>query len=178
LGLAAEHPTVFRRAREVGPVFLIPAAWTVVAAAHAGVVTDHTLLVAHVVMSVLLAGFAVTAYPDMREGTLRVWWTVIAVGFLAAAAGAAGFRLDSPALQAVALYGWMLLPAVGLLDTGRRVEAARVVYLGGAALCVVGAAVYALAPALPVPSSTAVLVAVAAVGVGQTAGILDAALRY
>ena len=160
----ANAPAVFRSAREVGPVFLIPAAWSVVAATHLGIVTERTLFIAHVVMSVLLAAFAVTAYADMREGTLRVWWAVIAVGF----------RLDSTPLHAAALYGWMLLPAAGFVDTGRRVTEAGVVYLGGAALCVVGAAVYAAVPALPVGR----VVGIAAVGLGQTAGILDAALRY
>jgi hypothetical protein len=174
----ANAPAVFRSAREVGPVFLIPAAWTVVAATHLDVVATRTLFIAHVVMSVLLAAFAVTAYADMREGTLRVWWAVIAVGFLPAVAGAVGFRLDSAPLHAAALYGWMLLPAAGLVDTGRRVTEASVVYLGGAALCVVGAAVYAAVPALPVEVTVGRVVGIAAVGLGQTAGILDAALRY
>ena len=168
---------MFRSAREVGPAFLVPAAWSVVAAAHLGVVAERTLFVAHVVMAVLLAAFAVTAYADMREGTLRVWWAVIAVGFLPAVAGAVGFRLVSAPLHAVALYGWMLLPAAGLVDTGRRVAEASVVYLGGAALCGVGAAVYAAAPALPVGTTAGHVAGIAAVGLGQTAGILDAAFR-
>ena len=174
----ANGSAVFRRAREVGPVFLVPAAWTVVAAAHLDIVAERTLFIAHVAMSVLLAGFAVTAYADMREGTLRVWWGVIAVGFLPAAAGTVGFRLGSAALHAVALYGWMLLPTAGLVDTGRRVTEASVVYLGGAGLCVVGAAVYAAAPVLPVEAAVGRVVGIAAVGIGQTAGILDAAVRY
>ncbi|PSQ40365.1 hypothetical protein BRD07_07370 [Halobacteriales archaeon QS_9_68_42] len=114
---------MFRSAREVGPVFLIPAAWSVAAATHLGIVAERTLFIAHVVMSVLLAAFAVTAYADMREGTLRVWWAVIAVGF-------------------------------------------------------VPAAVYAAAPALPVEATVGRVAGIAAVGLGQTAGILDAALRY
>ena len=159
-------------------MFLIPAAWSVVAATHLGIVAERTLFIAHVVMAVLLAGFAVTAYADMREGTLRVWWWVIAVGFVPAVAGTVGFRLDSAPLHAVALYGWMLLPAAGLVDTGRRVTEASTVYLGGAALCVVGAAVYAAVPALPVGTTAGHVAGIAAVGLGQTAGILDAALRY
>ena len=174
-------PGPFRRAREIGPVFLIPAAWAVVAAAHLGAigaVTDYTLFIAHVVMTVLLFVFAVTGYADMQEGTLQVWWGIIAVGFLAAAAGTAGLRLGNTPLQAAALYGWMLLPVAGLVDTGRRVTQASVVYFGGAVLCVVGAAVYAAAPLLSVAEWQAVVAGIAAVGLGQTAGILDAALRY
>ena len=174
-------PGPFRRAREVGPVVLIPAAWAVVAAAHLGAigaVTDYTLFIAHVVMTVLLFVFAVTGYADMQEGTLQVWWGIIAVGFFAAAAGTAGLRLGNAPLQAVALYGWMLLPVPGLVDTGRRVTEAGVVYFGGAVLCVVGAAVYAAAPLLSVAGGQAVVAGIAAVGLGQTAGILDAAVRY
>jgi len=157
---------------------LIPLAWLVVTAASLGVVTDRTLFIAHVVMSVLLAGFAVTARTDMREGVLRVWWYVIAVGFVAAALGAVGFRVDGAALQAVAVYGWMLLPAAGLLYTGQRVPEARWVYLGGGALCVVGAAAHALAPLVPAPATYSTVAGLAAVGLGQTAGIVDAAYRY
>jgi len=174
-------PGPFRRAREVGPVVLIPAAWAVVAAAHLGAigaVTDYTLFIAHVVMTVLLFVFAVTGYADMQKGTLQVWWGIIAVGFFAAAAGTAGLRLGNAPLQAVALYGWMLLPVPGLVDTGRRVTEAGVVYFGGAVLCVVGAAVYAAAPLLSVAGGQAVVAGIAAVGLGQTTGILDAAVRY
>jgi hypothetical protein len=72
----------------------------------------------------------------------------------------------------------MLLPAVGLVDTGRRVSRASVRYLGGAVLCVIGAAVHAVAGTLPVATSTAAVAGVAVVGAGQSAGILDAVLRY
>ncbi len=169
---------MLRAARETGPALLVPAAWAVVAAAHVDLVADRTLLVAHVVMTVLLVVFAVTGRADMREGTLRVWWLVIAAGILPAAAGTAGLAVENAALRAVALYGWMLLPAVGLVDTGRRVPRASVRYLGGAALCVVGAAVHAAAGVLPAATSTAAVAGVAAVGVGQSAGILDAVVRY
>lgn len=177
--MAADIGDVFRSLRERGPVVFIPLAWLFVTAAHVGLVGNHTLFVAHVVMSLLLAGFAATAYADMREGVLRVWWYVIAVGFVAAALGAAGFQIEAgkAALHAVALYGWMLLPAVGLLYTGRRVTETPMVYLGGGTLCVFGAVSYAAASFTPTPRVVTVL-ALVAVGVGQTAGILDAAYRY
>jgi hypothetical protein len=171
---------VFRSARETGPVLLIPLAWTFVAATHLGAVRVRTLFIAHIVMSVLLAAFAVTAWADMREGVLRVWWNVIAVGFVAAALGAIGFRLETGAavLHAIALFGWMLLPAVGLLYTGQWVTEAKIVYYGGGTLCVVGALVYPAGIVAPIAEQPATVAALAVVGLGQTAGVLDAAVRY
>jgi hypothetical protein len=102
---------------------LVPLAWTFVVAAHLGVVAVRTLFIAHVVMSTLLALFAVTGRSDMRHGTLLVWWRLIVVGLLVTLCGTAGFLLEPAAdpLQAIALFGWMVLPAVGFIDTGRRV---------------------------------------------------------
>lgn len=166
---------MFRRLRETGPVALVPAAWLVVAATHAGAVTDRTLFIAHLVMSVLLAGFAITGYPDMREGLLRVWWRVIAVGVVPAVAGVVGFAADIDALLAVALYGWMGLPAVGLYYTGREVPEGAAVYQAGTALCLVGAGAYAAAPFV---AEGLAVVGLLVVGVGQTAGIADTVYRF
>jgi hypothetical protein len=165
---------MFRRLRETGPGLLVPLAWTVVAGAHLGAVSAHALFVAHVVMSVLLAGFAVTGWAEMATGVLRTWRSVVAVGFLATALGVAGFLLDADPLLAVALYAWMAMPAGGLLLTGREVDGPALPYLGGGAVCVLGVAVYALAPAGPASP----LLGLVLVGAGQTAGILDAVVRY
>lgn len=170
---------MFRRLRETGPAGLVPLAWIFVTAAHLEAVTMYTLFVAHVVMSVLLLGFAVTARRDMQAGVLRVWWYIIAGGFLAAAAGTAGFLVErgSTPLFVVALYGWMLLPAFGLIETGRRVPMAGAVYLGAGTLSVVGAVIYTAAPFVAQPTY-AVVVGLTTVGLGQTIGILDAVYRY
>jgi hypothetical protein len=96
-------------------------------------------------MSVLLAAFAVTGRADMRDGTLLVWWRIIAVGLVVTVAGTAGFVVSNrrgAALQALALFGWILLPAAGFVDTGRRVENRRGVYFGGVAGCVLRAVLY------------------------------------
>ncbi|MDG5819640.1 hypothetical protein [Natronococcus sp. A-GB7] len=157
---------------------LVPLAWTFVVAAHLGVVAVRTLFIAHVVMSTLLALFAVTGRSDMRHGTLLVWWRLIVVGLLVTLCGTAGFLLEPVAdpLQAIALFGWMALPAVGFIDTGRRVPNGAWIYLGGAAACGLGAVAYAIGvTAATDPIAVAGLVAV---GLGQTAGILDAAIRY
>jgi len=168
---------MFRRARELGPPLLVPLAWTFVAAAQVGVVADRTIFIALVVMSVLLAGFAVTGRADMRSGALLVWWRIIAVGTFVTLCGVAGFLLDpqNELLLAIALVGWMLLPAVGFVDTGRRVADGTWVYAAGTVGCVVGAALYGWGFA--VASDPGMLAGLALVGIGQTAGIFDAALR-
>jgi len=169
---------MFRRAREFGPALLVPFAWTVVTAAHLGVGSDHALFVAHVVMTVLLAGFAITGRADMQEGVLEVWWYVIVVGFVVTLCGLVGIRVETAGrfLQGVALVGWMLLPAVGFVYTGRRVSDGAWIYLGGAAGCAVGVLLYAVGVVWS--ADVALLGGLALVGAGQTAGILDAALRY
>lgn len=169
---------MFRRAREFGPPVLVPLAWVFVTAAHLEVVTEHTLFIAHVVMAVLLIGFATTGYADMREGVLRTWWQLIAVGSVVTLCGVVGlwFEPNNSALVAVALFGWMLLPAVGFVDTGRRVSDGRWIYATGTAGCLFGAALYAVS--LFWPLQTAAIGGLALVGFGQTAGIFDAAIRY
>ncbi|KTG14447.1 hypothetical protein [Haloferax profundi] len=169
---------MFRQAREYGPVFLIPLAWGFVTAAHLGVVSSSTLFIAHVVMATLLAVFAVTGRQDMREGVLYTWWLVIVTGFVATVTGAVGFRIGSagPLFQGVALFGWMLLPAIGFADTGRRVSERAWVYFGGATACVFGAVTYALGLLSTLPF--VLVVGLVLVGAGQTLAILDAAFGY
>lgn len=161
---------MLRRLRETAPAALVPFAWTVVAAAHVDAVTAHAIFVAHVVMSLLLATFAVTGWRDMTEGVLRTWRTIIVVGFGATLLGTAGFVVDATPLLAVSLYAWMTLPALGLLSTGRAIGGPAPAYLVGGVVALVGSAVYA-APSLALP-------ALGLVGVGQTVGIVDAVVRY
>jgi hypothetical protein len=169
---------MLRRAREVGPALLVPLAWLFVTAAHLDHVTDHTLFIALVVMAVLLAVFAVTGRFDMRAGTLRVWWAIVVGGFVLTLLGVVGFAADavSEPLWALSLFGWMLLPAIGFVDTGRRVVDGSWLYLGGATGCILGAMLYG--SGLYVSSVTVQIVGLVVVGLGQTAGILHAVLRY
>jgi len=169
---------MFLRLRETGPAFLIPAAWGVVTAAHLGLVTDRPVFVMHGVMSVLLVAFVAASWREMETGVLRTWRRVILVGTPVALAGLAGFVVPSGStvLFAVALWGWMLVPAGGFVSTARQVSAGAWIYLAGAALCVLGAALYAIGT---VTGYTAVPIAgLLSVAVGQTAGILDAVFRY
>lgn len=162
---------MLRRLRETGPGLLVPLAWSVVAVAHVGAVSSHALFVAHVVMAALLAAFAVTGWAEMSAGVLRVWWTIIAVGFAATVLGVVGFVTGPDSLLAVSLYAWMGLPALGLLYTGRAIDGSAPAYLGGGTVAALGIVVYAATPSF-------VVVGVVLVGLGQTAGILDAVVRY
>lgn len=168
---------MLRRPRELGPPFLVPLAWTFVTAAHLGWVREYTLFVAHVVMAVLLIGFAVTGYADMREGVLWTWWKIIAFGSVVTLCGVVGLWLEPVAepLVAVALFGWMGLPAVGFVVTGRRLAEGTGLYGGAAAACVLGGTVYA--GSLLTGVDAAAIGGLTLVGLGQTVGIVEAALR-
>jgi hypothetical protein len=161
---------MLRRLRENGPVVLVPLAWSFVTAAHLGVVARRTLLVAHLVMATLLVAFAALSWTDMRAGALLVWRRVIVVGFFFTVAGAVGLVLADRRLLWVAVIGWMLLPAVGLWDTGRRGARPARAYLAGGALSALGTVVYVVGP----NGSAATLAGLALVGVGQTVGIVAA----
>ncbi|MFB6173242.1 MAG: hypothetical protein ABEI39_01225 [Halobacteriales archaeon] len=165
---------MLRRLRETAPAALVPLAWTVVAAAHGGLLDRRPLLIAHLVMVALLVAFVVLSWSDMRSGVLLAWRRVILAGIPVTAAGAAGLAATPPitALLWVAVVGWMVLPAAGLLHTGRRADTLPGAYLGGGLLSALGALVYVLAP---VAGGTAALAGLAFVGAGQTIGILAAA---
>jgi len=173
-----DRRAVFRSLRENGPALLVPAAWIVVGATALEVVSTRALFVAHVAMSALLVAFVIASWRDMASGVLRAWKLVILAGTPATLAGVAGFLslgggLPADALLGLSLFGWALLPAAGFAYTGRRVEAGARIYHAGVACCVAGAVAIAAAP-----STTWVAVGIAVVGLGQTAGILDATLRY
>ncbi len=169
---------MLRRFRENGPALLVPAAWIVVAGVTAGIVSEHALFVAHVVMSVLLAGFVVASWNEMSSGVLRAWKLVILAGTPATVAGVFGFlardgavSLPAETLLAVALYAWILLPAVGFFYTARRVSDTSLAYDVGWVCSVAGAVGVTLAG---VPIET--VSALAVVGAGQTMGIAAATL--
>jgi hypothetical protein len=169
---------VFRRARESGPALLVPLAWTLVVAARLEVVADRPLLVAHAVMVALLVAFVVLSWREMATGVLRAWRGVILAGVPVTVAGTVGLLRvpPEPTLLAVSLYGWMLLPAAGLAYTATREVTVAWPYAGGAAACVLGALVHAVAPGTV--GAPGVVAGLALVGAGQTAGIVDAVVRY
>lgn len=162
------------RLTDYGPTVLVPAAWTTTLAAHVGVVARRTLVVALGVMCVLMGAFYVAGRAEMDGPVLGIWRRVIAVGLVATVPGTVDMALGTPDPVALGtLYVWMVLPGVAYVLTGREVESYRPVYFAGAALALAGTVAYALRPVLGDPATVAGL---AAVGVGQTAGIVAAAV--
>lgn len=170
---------MLRRVRETAPVGLVPLAWGVVAAAHLEAVSTRALFVAHVVMSLLLSAFAALSWADMAAGALRTWRTIIAVGCAVTLAGTAGFLvgegLAAAALWRVSLYSWLVMPGVGLLDTGRRGADPPWAYRLAGDVTLLGAATVAVGDA--VSYGRLLLIGLLLVGLGQTAGIVTAALK-
>lgn len=165
--------------RAYGPVVLVPLAWTFTTAAHLGSVADHSVFVAHVVMVVVLAGFAALSWGEMTEGVLRTWRAVIVAGIPVTLLGLASFFVNTAVgpLRTAAVVGWMVLPAYGLYETAMAVDAARTpgVYVAGAALSAAGAVVYLAAVAAPERAVPVAVAGLTLVNVGQTAGIVNAA---
>lgn len=161
--------------RDAGPTVLVPAAWLVAIGAHRDIVGEDAIFIAHLVMAGFIAAFALTGWSRMTDGALRAWRTVLVTGLGVTIAGIAGFLLSSPALLGVSIVGWMVLPAAGLAYTGSVFETARRVYYLTAALSGLGAVIYLFS--LRDPGGGLTLLGLVVVGLGQTAGILDAAVR-
>lgn len=164
--------------RDLGPIALIPAAWTATALTVLGYLGEDGMLIAHVVMAVFISFFAVTGWSKMSTGALRSWRTVLVAGLPVTLAGLAGFLVTAfeTALWGISLVGWMLLPAAGLVDTARRLPEAKVVYNSAAALSALGALVAAVAIALGGEALLLGAIGLVVV-VGQTASIVDASRR-
>jgi hypothetical protein len=130
-------------------------------------------------MDVIIVAFTVLSWSDMREGILFVWKVVLVVGLGFTLAGTVGLAVTPSVmpLLAVSIYGWMLLPAAGLAYTGRAIDRSPRVYLGGAALSVLGTVVYVGSPVLP-GTVRPTLLGLGLVGLGQTAGIAVAVRDY
>lgn len=159
--------------RDLAPAGLVPAAWLATAAVHADVLGTDGMFIAHVVMAAFIAFFAVTGWSAMGRGALRAWRLVLVVGLVVTLAGVAGF-LGVPgedALLGTSLVGWMVLPAAGLVYTGRAMPGTGTVYYAGGGLSVVGAVLYVAALGGDL-GGTVELLAIGVVGVGQAAGML------
>lgn len=170
-----------RLATDVGPAGLVPAAWGLtLAAVFTPLVADRTLLIALVVMDVLLAAFYVATRGEMTGPVLGAWRRVLVAGLAANLVGTAGLVVvpEARALLAVTLYAWMVLPGLGYVRTWRATDEPRPRALYGlsAAGSLAGAGLFAVAPLGAAPEATA-FVGLLAVGVGQTAGIVTAAVR-
>lgn len=173
--------TAARRLTDVGPVALVPAAWAVaIGAIYTPVVTERTLLIALIVMDVTLVAFYLVSREAMTGPVLGAWQRVLLWGLGANLVGTAAMLLapDATLLVGLPLYAWMVLPGAGYVRTWAAVGAAlpRAVYLLAAVLSFAGALLYAVAPVSPLGARTTGLVALLAVGGGQTVGIATAAI--
>ena len=168
---------MIERIRDLGPVVLVPAAWTATLAAVLDVLGSDGMAIAHGVMLAFISFFLLTGYQSMGEGALRAWRAVMILGLPVTAAGFAGFFVSSgaTALFSVSLVGWMLLPAAGLAYTAGEIPDARLIYAGSALISVLGA-VGTLAFIAGMDDLFAVA-GIALVAIGHTVGIAEASIR-
>jgi uncharacterized membrane protein YkgB len=158
-------------------VLLVPLAWTFTTLAHLEMLDTQAVLIGHLVMDVLLIAFAGLSWSEMRaDPVLNAWLAVIVAGFASTLVGTYMLATDGPtSLALFTIASWMLLPGVALVYTGQQMpgdQFPRVYTVGGVA-SLLGAVLF-LASALT--GLGLVLPSFALVGVGQTAGIVVAAL--
>lgn len=167
------------RFRRFGPVIMVPAAWiTAGLAISTSLISSNALLIAHLVMSVLMAAFLATGWRKMDSGVLKAWRTVIAAGLIITLMGTAGLLgQDIPALLSVSLHGWMLLPAAGLIYTGWKDQKFSKIYIASGLASLVGFIVFVLQIFYPFQSGLYAVSGLTLVGLGQTVGILVAAVQ-
>lgn len=167
--------------KDVGPAGLVPAAWAFAAAAVLGAITARTVLIAMVVMDVLLVTFFVTTLSEMTGPVLSAWQRILAIGAVVNVIGTVDLVVTPGAdsLSALALSAWIVLPAAAYVRTWTAMSgpAYRHVYLVGAALSVVGLGLFAAGGSGFLGGTVVAVAGLAVVGVGQTAGIVTAALQ-
>ena len=166
---------MLRSLRATAPAALVPLAWSFAAAAHTAALTPHAVLVGHVVMTAILIAFAGLSRREMQaDPVLQVWLGVVVAGIPVTIAGAYGVATGDALGTHVAVFGWMLLPALALVPTARRAGSADGPdgrYALAAALAGVGSIVFLLAA---LTGRSLALPAIALVGAGQTLSIVVA----
>ncbi len=161
--------------KRYGPAGLVPLAWSFTAVAlFTPMVSERTLLIALSVMSVLFAVFAPQG--EMGEGVLRIWRYMLVAGLAVTLVGVADLLLTpmDPYLWVV-LYGWMVIPSVGLAWTGVAGPPTPRAYLTAAAVSVLGTVAYAVGSLVAALSLQGT--GLAAVALGHTAGVVLAAAQ-
>jgi hypothetical protein len=169
---------VHRRLRQTGPALLVPLAWMFTAVAHRGRLAERTVLVGLVVMCSLLIMFATLSWSEMTEGVLRAWRTVIVAGTGLTAVGVAALAgvADGLSLPWLVVVGWMVLPTAGLAYTARHADAGRGVSAWAAGCSALGTTVFVGGTVSA--GGVGEMLGIGLVGLGQTAGIVDAVWRY
>jgi len=173
-----DHRDMLRRLRENGPVVLVPLAWTFATAAHLNVLALRTVLIAHLVMDAIIAVFTVLSWGEMTDGILLAWKRVLLAGLVVTLVGTAGLLTAPPVepLLTATVVGWMLVPAAGLVYTGRHIDRHPRVYTVGGASSVLGAVAYT-GGVLGAVSALAIA-GLTLTNIGQTAGIVAAVYDY
>ncbi|WP_255151404.1 hypothetical protein [Halorarius halobius] len=169
---------MLRAVRATAPAGLVPLAWGFALAAHLGALSTRTVLIGHGVMTALLVAFAALSWREMRgDPALRPWLGVVVAGVPVTLAGAYGVATGAETMAVVAVAGWLLLPAVALVDTGRRVPDGDRPwsYTVGGALSAVAALGVVVGTAA---GGTLTVGALVLGGVGQTVGIVAAVVTY
>jgi hypothetical protein len=159
-----------------GPVGLVPLAWTFTGiAVFTTLASERTVLIGLGVMTAIFAVFALQ--PDMGEGVLRIWRGVLVGGFLANVVGLAGLLVAAlpRSLAAVSLAGWLLLPTVGLVLTGRQDPEYGQWHQGFAVLAGIGA--IQVGAGIVAFGDTVAIPGLALVALGQTGSVLLAAYQ-
>lgn len=168
------------RVTDIAPAGLVPAAWAVAAGADRGLLAERTLLIALLVMDILLVTFFIVGREELTGPVLGVWRRVLVTGVAVSLAGTVGLVLDpnNEFLLGVSLYGWMILPGLAYLRTGRLVPDApyRPVYIAAGVLSILGALAYAAGGRLPLGIDRS-LVGLGLVGIGQSVGMISAAVQ-
>lgn len=111
---------MFGEIRDFLPMILIPSAWVVTHFTIIGYISGNAIGVAHIVMLIFITVFLLTGFRDMREGALRGWLIVLVVGLIITTIGTIGFVSSEYGnlLRAVSVYGWMIIPTIGIGYTG------------------------------------------------------------
>jgi hypothetical protein len=165
---------VLRRLRQTAPVVLVPLAWSFVTAVHLGWASMHALVISHIVMSLILLAFAALSWSEMKSGVLLVWKLVLLAGLGITLLGLIGLVEGIETLLVITLIGWMLVPGAGLAYTGWAGASGPTVYFAGAVCSALGALAYV---AGFFGFFEGMLVGLALIGIGQTAGIANAVYR-
>ncbi|PSP37928.1 hypothetical protein BRC71_08090 [Halobacteriales archaeon QH_7_65_31] len=172
---------MLRRLRATAPAGLVPLAWLFTLAAARGWISTRTVGIGLGIMTALLVAFAVLSAREMvRSRVLRAWLAVVVGGGFLSTAGLYAVATTNEAIARLAVAGWMLLPAMGLVFTGRFDVARASVHTVGGLLAGVGTvgflAATDLAVLLDLTRRSVTTGGILLVGLGQTAGILAATL--
>lgn len=170
---------MFQAFRQFGPVLMVPAAWiTAALAVNTELLPSQGLLIAHIVMSVLMTVFLLTGWKQMNEGVLKAWRTVITIGLPVTVLGAIGLAgIQSQLLTTISLLGWMFLPGLALVYTGKKDERFGTGYTVSGLLSLLGLYFFTVSLVYPSGQELLSLSGLFTVLFGQSAGIFLAAYQ-